>query len=67
MWDDPKANGNVGMKKERTTARQAECNVQSLINQCVDIMQDQMKGIENGNKKFVLSFQTYEKVLRTKQ
>jgi hypothetical protein len=35
MWDDPKANGNVGMKKERTTARQAECNVQSLINQCV--------------------------------
>jgi hypothetical protein len=55
MWDDPKANGNVGMKKE------------SLINQCVDIMRDQMKGIENGNKKFVLSFQTYEKVLRTKQ
>jgi hypothetical protein len=35
MWDDPKANGNVGMKKEHTTARQAECNVQSFINQCV--------------------------------
>jgi hypothetical protein len=42
------------MKKPRIATRQVESNIQSLINQCTNVMPHQMKGFENGRQDFHL-------------
>ncbi len=45
-----RSHGNVGMNKQRVVIRQVESNVWSLIDQCIDVMPHQMKGIGNGRQ-----------------
>ncbi len=45
-----RSHGNDGMKKQRVITKQVESNVPLLIDQCVDVMPHQMKGIGNGKQ-----------------
>jgi hypothetical protein len=54
--------GNAGMKKPQIATRQAESNVQSLINQCIDVMPHQMKGFGNGRQDVLLILNIWKSI-----
>ncbi len=47
---------NKGSQKYRALTIQAESNIKSLIEQCVDVMPHQMKGIGNGRQDVCFLF-----------
>ncbi len=47
-WYRHKPQGIIGMKKQHFATKQVESNVESLIEQCIDIMLHEMKRIGDG-------------------